>query len=99
MLTSLSGHDLRPRRNDDSLPSQDKRKIPQFTMKICKNEKAPGRGRLSPRSCDPLSLDLGFAELDVLLGDRIVFLLDELVGHGARIFPRHIVEAGIGAGN
>src|SRR4029453_1174003 len=30
-------------------------------------------------------LDLGFAKLDVLLGDRIVFLLDQLVGHGARV--------------
>src|SRR6266540_3610932 len=43
------------------------------------------------------SLDLGFAELDVLLGDRIVFLLGELVGHGARVLLGHVVEAGVGA--
>src|SRR5258708_37511040 len=41
----------------------------------------------------PSSLDLGFAELDVLLGDRIVFPLGELVGHGARVLAGHIVEA------
>src|SRR5262249_35725656 len=41
--------------------------------------------------------DLAFAELDVLLGDRIVFLLDQLIGHGARVLPRHIVEPGIRA--
>src|SRR5262249_57685630 len=45
------------------------------------------------------SLDLGFAEFDVLLGDRIVFLLHQLVGHGARILARHVIEAGVGAGN
>src|SRR6202161_221375 len=44
-------------------------------------------------------LDLGFAELDVLLGDRIVLLLNELVGHGARVLARHIVKAGVGAGH
>src|ERR1700733_11011839 len=44
-------------------------------------------------------LDLGFAEFDGLLADRIVFLLDELVGHGARVLARHVVEASVGAGN
>src|SRR6187431_3132099 len=42
-------------------------------------------------------LDLAFAEFDVLLGDRIVLLHDQLVGHGARILLGHVVEAGIGA--
>src|SRR5215471_19531042 len=42
-------------------------------------------------------LDLRLTELDVLLGDRIIFLLGELVGHGARVLARHIVEAGVGA--
>src|SRR5205807_7338035 len=53
------------------------------------------------RASEPInrrpSLDLGFAELDVLLGDRIVFLLAELVGHGARVLLGHVVEAGVGA--
>src|SRR5262249_9352083 len=42
------------------------------------------------RPSEPPSLDLGFAEFDVLLGDRIVFLLHQLVGHGARILARHV---------
>src|SRR5215470_20449178 len=43
--------------------------------------------------------DFGFAEFDVLLGDRIVFLLDQFVGHRARILARHIVKAGVRAGH
>src|SRR6185503_21319145 len=42
-------------------------------------------------------LDLGLAEFDVLLGDRIVLLHDQLLGHGARILLGHVVEAGVGA--
>jgi hypothetical protein len=42
-------------------------------------------------------LDLSFAKLDVFFRDRVVFLLDELVGHRPRILARHVVEAGIGA--
>src|SRR4029077_13485603 len=34
---------------------------------------------------------------DVLLGDRVVFLLHQLVGHGARVLTRHVVETGVGA--
>src|SRR5262245_1627761 len=49
-----------------------------------------------PGALAPL-LDLGFAELDVLLRDRIVLLLDDLVGHCARVLPGHIVKSGIGA--
>jgi hypothetical protein len=44
-------------------------------------------------------LDLGFAKFDVLLGDRIVFLLDQFIGHGARILSRHVIEAGVRAGH
>lgn len=35
----------------------------------------------------------------MLLRDRIVFLLHELVGHRARIFLRHIEETGVGRGH
>src|SRR5262249_22812972 len=45
----------------------------------------------------PPLLDLGLAELDVLLGDRIVFLLYQLVGHRARILLGHVVVAVVGA--
>jgi hypothetical protein len=44
-------------------------------------------------------LDLGFFEFDVLARDRVVLLLDQLVGHGARILLGDIVEAGIRRGN
>src|SRR5699024_6822305 len=37
-----------------------------------------------------------FLELDVLARDRIVLLLDQLVGHGARILLGDVIEAGIG---
>ena len=47
----------------------------------------------------PALLDLGFAEFDVLLRHRIVFLHHQLIGHGARILARDVIEAGIGAGN
>ena len=47
----------------------------------------------------PGSLDLGFLVFDVLLGDRIVFLLRQLVGLGARILAGHVVVAGAGAGH
>ena len=44
-------------------------------------------------------LDFGFAEFDVLARDRIVLLLDQLVGHGARILLGDVIEAGIRRGN
>src|SRR3981189_1581915 len=44
-------------------------------------------------------LDLGLAEFDVLARDRVVLLLHELVGHGARILLGDIIEAGIRRGN
>jgi hypothetical protein len=43
--------------------------------------------------------DLGFAKFDVLLGYRIVFLLDQFIGHGARILARHVVKTGVRAGH
>src|ERR1700720_1569598 len=43
------------------------------------------------------SLDLGFAELDVLAGDRVVFLLDQLVGLRARVLLGHVIESRVGA--
>src|SRR6266853_3236666 len=42
-------------------------------------------------------LDLGFAELDVLLGDGVVFLLHHLLGLGPGILLGDIEIAGIGA--
>src|SRR3954467_13638560 len=47
--------------------------------------------------CERRLLDFRLAELDVLLGDRVVLLLHELVGHGARVLARHVIEAGVGA--
>src|SRR5262249_33424112 len=41
--------------------------------------------------------DLRLAEFHVLLRDRVVFLLGELVGHGARILLGHVIEAGVRA--
>src|SRR5439155_17123633 len=55
-----------------------------------------GALRYSWCGCKAL-LDLRLAEFDVLLGDRIVFLLAELLGHGARVLARHIVETGVRA--
>src|SRR5690242_15459594 len=56
--------------------------------------------RWRPRTAKRASarlLDLRFAEFDVLLGDRVVLLLHELVGHRARILLGHVIEAGVGA--
>src|SRR3954464_13196823 len=44
-------------------------------------------------------LDLGFLELDVLARDRIVFLLDQLVGHGARVLLGDVIEARVRGGD
>src|SRR5689334_11539739 len=41
-------------------------------------------------------LDLGFAEFDVLARDRVVLLLDQLFGHGARVLLGDVIEAGVG---
>ena len=61
------------------------------------------RGRKAPfKSAQQLLrslLDLGFLEFDVLARDRVVLLLDQLVGHGARILLGDVIEAGIRRGN
>src|SRR5260370_37115194 len=60
---------------------------------------APDCDRTRPTSiriAGPL-LDLCFAELNVLLGDRIVFLLYHFLGLGAGILLRDVEIAGIGA--
>src|ERR1700748_980753 len=44
-------------------------------------------------------LDLGLAEFDVLARDRIGLLLEQRVGHGARILLGDVIEAGIRRGN
>src|SRR5262249_2402091 len=44
-------------------------------------------------------LDLGFAEFDMLARNRVVLLLDELVGHGARILLGDVIEAGVRRGD
>src|SRR5690349_7506371 len=41
-------------------------------------------------------LDLGFYKFDVLLGDRIVFLHFQLLGHRARVLARDVIEPGVG---
>jgi hypothetical protein len=56
------------------------------------------RPRVDPSKTDGL-LDLGFLELDVLARDRIVFLLDQLVGHGARVLLGDVIEAGVRGGD
>src|SRR5262249_8830873 len=55
-------------------------------------------GELARETCAGARLlDPGFAEFHVLLRDRIVFLLHQLGGHGARILLGHVIEAGVGA--
>jgi hypothetical protein len=44
-------------------------------------------------------LDFGFAKFDVLFGDRVVFLLDQFIGHGARVLARHVIKSGVRAGH
>src|SRR5262249_13521727 len=61
----------------------------------------PVQPRQATRSSDRLLedlLDLGFAKFDVLLGDRIVFLLDQFICHCPRILARHVIKAGVRAG-
>jgi hypothetical protein len=41
-------------------------------------------------------LDFGFLEVDMLLGDRIVFPLDHFFCHRAAVFLCHIEKPGIG---
>src|SRR6188474_2890398 len=53
-------------------------------------ERAP-KGARPPRRIRWL-LDLAFTEFDVLLRDRIVFLLDHFLGHRARILLGGVVK-------
>src|SRR5581483_7302213 len=63
-----------------------------------RNDKGRPNGRpLSLHAMRVRLLDLRLAEFDVLLGDRVILLLDQLVGHGARVLLGHVVEAGVGA--
>jgi hypothetical protein len=56
------------------------------------------RWRAAPHPGNGNLLDLILAKFDVFLGDRVVFLLHQFVGHGARILPRHVIKTGIRAG-
>src|ERR1700732_2572268 len=56
-----------------------------------------GARRRPPSVAWPGLPDLGLAEFHVLARDRIVFLLHQLVGHGARILLGHVIEAGVRA--
>src|SRR5207248_5525991 len=60
------------------------------------------RGRKGPVAVSGVPrflLDLGFAEFDVFARDWVVLLLDQLVGHGARILLGDVIEAGISRGD
>src|SRR5581483_10592195 len=64
------------------------------------NRKRPAAGRAFFRQNKPLGrlLDLSFAELDVLAGDRIVLLQHELVGLGPGVLLGHVEVAGVRRG-
>src|SRR5690606_21271225 len=44
---------------------------------------------------DQVLLDLGFLELDVLLGNRVVLGLGHLVGERTAVLLRHVEETGV----
>src|SRR5215213_1558005 len=67
-----------------------------FEAEEPKTQRAPSRTPLQ-KPVRAILLDLRLAELDVLLGDRVVLLHHEFVGHGARILARHVIETGVGA--
>src|SRR5581483_9296127 len=64
-----------------------------------KTKTGPRKGPANSSTHLPILLDLGFLELDVLARDRVILLLDQLVGHGARILLGDVVEAGVGRGH
>src|SRR5205814_2549486 len=70
--------------------------LPRRTF--AKTQRAPAGAPTTSHWLSP-SLDLGLAELDVLLGNRVVFLLGKLVGHRARVLLGDVIEPGIGARN
>src|SRR4030095_14104175 len=59
----------------------------------------PERAPLNPSAMLATLLDLRFLELDVLARDRVVLLLDQLVGHGARILLGDVIKASVRRGN
>src|SRR5262249_55786514 len=66
-------------------------------MRRAKTKGAATAPSLIPSAEKAGLLDLAFAELDVLLRDRIVFLLHQLLGLGARVLLGDVVVAGVGA--
>src|SRR4051812_10398148 len=65
-------------------------------MRQAAESKRDPKAPFKSASGDPQSLlDLGFLELDVLARHRVVLLLDQLVGHGARVLLGDVVEAGV----
>src|ERR1700730_7063240 len=72
---------------------------PRAAAKQAAKTKTGPRGPVAVSSVPRLLLDLGLAEFDVLARDRIVLLLDQLVGHGSRILLGNVIEAGIRRGN
>src|SRR5581483_4450486 len=64
-----------------------------------KTKTGPRKGPANSSTHLPILLDLCFLELDVLARDRVILLLDQLVGHGARILLGDVVEAGVGRGH
>src|SRR5438445_8958208 len=57
------------------------------------------QGPVEVSTMPAILLNLRFLELDMLARDRVVLLLDQLVGHGARILLGDVVEAGVRRGN
>src|SRR6188768_666509 len=68
--------------------------------RIARSQNGARKGPVKIRQrCAAELLDLRFLELDVLARDRIVLLLDQLVGHGARVLLGDVIEASIRRGN
>src|SRR5215468_7492494 len=63
-----------------------------------KNKNGTARAPFSQKH-SAILLDLGFTEFDVLARNRVVLLLHELVGHGARILLGDVIEAGVSRRN
>src|ERR1700676_1796770 len=68
-------------------------------LRWLQNQNGAARPRSNPSAAWRSLLDLGLAEFDVLARDRVVLLLDQLVGHGARILLGDVIEAGIRRGH
>src|SRR5229473_8007500 len=72
--------------------------VAQESRPDCKHKRGREAPLNSPAGYRKL-LDLRLAEFDVLARDRVVLLLDQLVGHGARILLGDVIEAGVRRGN